>query len=227
MEKIDLFESKNLSDQSRSVIMAESELYFADKEKYSYELKYNVVLLKSLHEENKIVLRGDNLITRKQMYNRVFKRQISEEQKPGNNNDIYSFILMPHIKNSVRCQINSKRASCAEYNDNPFVFFAVLKNLYINNFEIQNPDKVELHIINSKPFWETFGLNLEGYKKYLEVFCLRCLDDLMAIDKYKVFFKKYNKKLWEGSKWEDYNKLLEDFSKLRKAEILQKRNGFV
>jgi len=71
MEKEEIYENNNLSDQSRSVLMLESKLYFADNEKYNCEMDGNVVLLNDLYCEHDICLRGDNLITRKQMYNRV------------------------------------------------------------------------------------------------------------------------------------------------------------
>ena len=65
MEKKDIFENNNLSDQSRSVLIVESELYFAESEKYIFEMDGNVVLLNNLNCEHNICLRGDNLITRK------------------------------------------------------------------------------------------------------------------------------------------------------------------
>ena len=92
--KKDIFENNKLSDQSRSVLIVESELYFADNKKYNCKMDGNVVLLNNLNCEQNICLRGDNLITRKQMYNRVFEKNMSKKLKPQNNGDIFSFILM-------------------------------------------------------------------------------------------------------------------------------------
>lgn len=224
MEKEEIYENNELSDQNKSVIMEESKLYFSDKEKYNYGIDGNVILLKNLYCEHNICLRGDNLITRKQMYNRVFEKNMSKKLEPQNNGDIYSFIIMPHIKYKARCQINSKRASCGEYNDNPFVFFSVLKNLYLSNFEKENADKVETFIIKTKPFWETFGKNIEGYNEYLNVFCLTCINDLMTNKQYKVFFQKYNNQfVWGDEEWEVYNELLISFQESRKEDMLQRK----
>lgn len=65
MEKEEIYENNELSDQNKSVIMEESKLYFSDKEKYNYGIDGNVILLKNLYCEHNICLRGDNLITRK------------------------------------------------------------------------------------------------------------------------------------------------------------------
>lgn len=222
--KKDIFENNKLSDQSRSVLIVESELYFADNKKYNCKMDGNVVLLNNLNCEQNICLRGDNLITRKQMYNRVFEKNMSKKLKPQNNGDIFSFILMPHIKYSARCQINSKRASCGQYNDNPFVFFRVLKNMYLANFEKENADKVETFIIMTKPFWETFGKNIEGYNEYLNVFCSTCINDLMTNEQYKMFFLKYdNQFVWGDEEWEVYNELLVSFQESRKVDMLQRK----
>ena len=97
-------------------------------------------------------------------------------------------------------------------------------NMYLANFEKENADKVETFIIMTKPFWETFGKNIEGYNEYLNVFCLTCINDLMTNEQYKMFFLKYdNQFVWGDEEWEVYNELLVSFQESRKVDMLQRK----
>ena len=88
-------------------------MYFYLKDNFKVERRNKDVILIDDKENKEFYLRGDNLITKKTMYRRIFSPSRKEylNNKIENDNHIYSYILMPHIKNRVKCQINSKRAS--------------------------------------------------------------------------------------------------------------------
>ena len=139
-----------ISDQSCIAIETEKELFlYKIKERDSTitEIKRvgNTVLV--VKNDKQIVLRGDNLITRKQA-SKIILRNIKAQKE--NEETISAYILMPHIRRNGRCQINSKRATTSNYYDNPCFFFEKLHNAYLSNFEIENPDNVEEWIIKEE-----------------------------------------------------------------------------
>ena len=139
---IDLEEifSREKSDQSCTAIETEKELFLyklKERDAAISEIKRvgNTILIGK--NDKQIVLRGDNLITRKQASKIIFK---SIKAQKDNEENISAYILMPHIIGKGRCQINSKRATTSNYYDNPCFFLEKLRNAYQSNFEIENPD---------------------------------------------------------------------------------------
>ena len=219
---IDLEEifSREKSDQSCTAIETEKELFLyklKERDSAISEIKRvrNTVLIGK--NDKQIVLRGDNLITRKQASKIIFK---SIKAQKGNEENISAYILMPHIIGKGRCQINSKRATTSNYYDNPCFFFEKLRNAYQSNFEIENPDNVEEWIIKEENvlFWEIWGKKETGYNAYLEDFCLSFLPKMK--EKYNVFFDDN----WKNESWDTYNNILSEFHENRKEEIEQRYN---
>lgn len=171
----------------------------------------------------KIALRGDNLVTRKQMYIRMFSREKYLKEKIENDQHIYSYMLIPHNSADGRCQLNSKRASVYGYNDNPFVFLRTLQKIYESGFNVdEGKDKVEEEILseNNRKFWKLFGEGKAGFDKFLYIFCLNCYYSLYKNSKYEKFFQKETE--YKEGDWETYEMLLKDFMDLRKKEIKER-----
>jgi len=120
----DIVREYNGGDQDTGVLDMEILLYFQLNDNFKVKRIHKDVILTDKKDNKEICLRGDNLITKKTMYRRIFSLSLKEylNRKIENDNHIYSYFLMPHIKGVAKCQINSKRASIGEYSDNPFVF---------------------------------------------------------------------------------------------------------
>jgi len=201
----------NGGDQDINVLEVEMLLYFQSDNNFLIQREYKYVILTEKNENKKFYLRGDNLITKKKMFLKIFSRYEYLKNKIENDNHIYFFILMPHILKKSKCQINSKRASVGEYNDNPFVFFESLRKMYCSNFEKEVPDLVEQWIIINKDFWGLIGEGINGYKNYLEVFCLQEISEIMEssnVEYKKIFDKKIIPKEWGEEEWEQYVNIL-------------------
>ncbi|MCI7041383.1 MAG: hypothetical protein MR992_04505 [Lachnospiraceae bacterium] len=215
----EIFDQKN-SDQSCTAIETEKELFLyklKERDSAISEIKRvgNTILIGK--NDKQIVLRGDNLITRKQASKIIIK---SIKAQKDNEENISAYILMPHIIGKGRCQINSKRATTSNYYDNPCFFLEKLRNAYQSAFEIENPDKVEEWIIKEENvlFWEMWGKKENGYIAYLEDFCLSFLPKMK--EKYSVFFDDN----WKNESWDSYNGMLSEFHNNRKEEIEQRYN---
>ena len=171
-----------------------------------------------------IQLNGDNLVTRKKM-DKVVNGKIKSDCQ--NNKDIYSYILLPF--DSTKGSLNTKRASCVGYNDNLFVFFESLRELYKKGFvSDETEDKVKKCICEYKSFWELFGEGEVGYNHYIDAFCLKDIRGL--INDYGEFYeKRIYSKGWRNdnsyklkSIYDNYENLLNDFHGKRK-ELMVKR----
>lgn len=223
----DIDKEYNGGDQDTCVLDLEILLYFQLNDNFKVKRINKNVILTNDKNNKEIYLRGDNLITKKTMYRRIFFPSFKEylNSKIENDNHIYSYILMPHIKSAAKCQLNSKRASVGEYSDNPFVFFNSLKSLYNSNFEKKTVDKVEEWIIKNKEFWELFGNENEGYKNYLRTFCLEEIEELMEFCdcNYKKFFeKRIIPEEWGQKEWTEYVEILYCFRDKRKKCLMER-----
>jgi hypothetical protein len=208
------------SDQSCTAIEMEKELFLYRLKERDFSISginrvgNSVIIEKS---DKQIVLRGDNLVTRKQVLRKVYKNIRGENT---NEKNICAYTLMPHIIGDERCQINSKRATTFKYFDNPCFFFEKLRNAYQLDFQIENADNVENWIIKKENilFWEIWGKKDEGYKAYLEDFCLSFLPKLKK--DYGALFGEN----WMNESWDTYKSMLCEFSKKRIEEIKQRYN---
>lgn len=215
----------NGGDQSIDVLDLEMRLYFKKIDKFNVKRENKYIILTDVKENKEFYLSGDNLITKKTMFMRIFSRKEYLNNKIENDNHIYSYILMPHIINRARCQINSKRASVKEYNDNPFVFFSSLKSLYDSDFKKENADPVEEWIIKNVGFWELFGYGKDGYKNYLDTFCLKAIEEIMESNhcSYEKFFvKKTIPKEWNQKEWNEYVDILSNLGNKRKMSMKER-----
>ena len=145
---------KKCEDTDIRTIKNEIELFFEDKAKL-FILKDKYFYL----EGENICMSGDNLITQKQMWRRAYrKRKVPVNVK--NDDKFFAYIILPRIRNIYRSNVNNVRNSTYGYNDNPFLFFKVLRNMYICEFDetkVSEPlDYVERAIIQTKPFWILF-----------------------------------------------------------------------
>lgn len=213
IERVD----KKCEDTDMNVIKKEIELFFEDKAKlFVFKDKYFYL------EGTNICLSGDNLITQKQMWRRAYRKRKAPDNAK-NDDKFWAYIILPRIKNIYRSNINNVRNSTYGYNDNPFLFFKTLRNMYICEFDesksSESLDYVEKAIIQTKPFWELFGLGAEGYAECERAFCVRGILNLCADEKYKKFLCK------EIPEVEDlplYEELLEKLRTIRKAQMTER-----
>lgn len=171
-----------------------------------------------------IQLNGDNLVTRKKM-----DKELNGKRKSDclNNNDIYSYVLLPFDSN--KGSLNKKRASCAGYNDNLFVFFESLEELYKKGFmKDDDEDKVKNCICEYKFFWDLFGEGEIGYKHYLDSFCLNDIHGLKK-DYGEFYLKRIYSKGWRDDNFSEleriysnYESLLKDFHSKRKKLMIKR-----
>lgn len=208
---------KECRDTDIRVITEEIEIFFRDKaDQFTFENKYFYL------QNTNICLSGDNLITKKQMW-----RRINHQRKTPNsvdNDQVFSaYIVLPRIKNDYRSNVNNARSSTWGYNDNPFVFFNVLRDMYICYFDEKKISKqldwVEKAIIQTKVFWELFGRGEEGYKNCEESFCVRGIRELCEEEKYKAFLCKG---IPPKDDWKLYEELLEKLRTIRKKQMLKR-----
>ena len=199
-----------VKDSAKSTVAIERELFF----KFDSELRDKLDIIEKTKQ---IRIGGDNLVTRKQMYRRMH----SAKKSPDiicNDDKLSSFILLPLVIGDRNSSVNTKRNSVSGYNDNPFAFVTLLKELYMKEFEIsQNSyDKLEWAMYQTREYWKIFGSGVDGFEKYISTFCLTCIYELEKNDKYKKFFckKKYGKE-----EWEDYDELISQFAEMRKKEM--------
>lgn len=171
-----------------------------------------------------IQLNGDNLITRKKM-DKVVNGKIKSDCQ--NNKDIYSYILLPFDSN--KGSLNTKRASCVGYNDNLFVFFESLGELYKKGFVCdETEDKVKNCICGYKYFWELFGEGEAGYNHYIDAFCLKDIHGLKK-DYGEFYVKRIYSKGWRNDNscrrkkiYNNYENLLKDFHGKRKELMINR-----
>lgn len=165
-----------------------------------------------------IELRGDNLITRKQMGRRLLNIKTNTYD---NEKCVYAYFLLPFIRDSenpIRCQLNSRRATNASYNDNPFTFLGTLEGMYLTKFKtFTADDDVEKWIYNTRYYWEIFS----SFKDFLETFCLyEAVNETKAKKDYKKF---YSKGWFDKSKgvelFEEYNAALNILIEKRQNEL--------
>ena len=215
MEKVII--DKECKDTDPSVIQDEIKIFLGDKaEQFVFEDNY--FYLKGTN----ICLSGDNLITKKQMWRRIYhKRKTIDEV--NNDNVLSAYIVLPRIKNDYRSNVNNIRSSTWGYNDNPFVFFDVLRDMYICYFDEKKISKqldwVEKAIIRTKVFWELFGQGEEGYKNCEVAFCVRGIRELCEEEKYKVFLCK---NIPRKNDWKLYEELLEKLRTIRKEQMQER-----
>ncbi len=200
---------KNCSDTDRETILKELQIYIPSiiQDNLSFEMGYYRLI------NRKIWFSGDNLITRKQMYRRINKKKIPEVE---NDHDFASYIILPFIKGNRYSGVNTLRASTGGYDDNPFVFFEVLKELFLCGFSLDcdTCDAVKKAIILTKDYWDLFGKGEDGWECYRKTFGLICLEDLKEKD-YEKYFTG-NSSLYE---WKEYITLLNLFKKKRIEEL--------
>lgn len=221
--------SKNTDDVDIECIQSELLLFIIWGSKITvkemeFSSKYIIVTLGKESDETQtfeVEIRGDNLITVKNMDRRIKGKRKSDG---SNGEDIFSYSFFPF--KTANDSINMKRASCAEYNDNVFVFFETLKRMYELGFENNGQlDKVEWCICEQKEFWKMFGTGEAGYKAYLKAFCLNGIEELRK--EYPIFFEKrvYTKEWREKNAdnleqiSEDYKCLLNKFYEKRRKEM--------
>lgn len=204
-------------DTDIDVIKKEIEIFFGDKaENFVFEDKHFYL------KDTNICLSGDNLITKKQMWRRAYHQRKTPE---GVENDkVFSaYIILPRIRNIYRSNVNNVRNSAYGYNDNPFLFFKALRNMYICEFDetkAREPlDYVEKAIIQTKPFWVLFGLGAQGYAECERAFCVRGILELCADEKYKKFLCKRIPEVEELSLYEE---LLEKLRTIRKVQMTER-----
>jgi hypothetical protein len=231
LKKLENLEEDGYNDTGRIVIEYEKGVFFSGNDLFSNcSIKRigNEINIEIKDSKDEIWLRGDNLITRKQMY----KMLCGKPKEPvDNDHHLYSFIVLPYIRKEGmgRNQLNSKRATVAGYYDNPFVFLDTLEKCFNKQFnDMDNKDGVEeliLHEDNIK-FWALFksddGFN---FKEYLKTFCLEFYWDwdLKEKEEYKKFFgKEGEKNRWEQGDWDTYNELLTEFGNRRKDEFVKR-----
>ena len=208
---------KECSDTDTRVIKDEIEIFFRDKaEQFVFENNY--FYLKGTN----ICLSGDNLITKKQMYRRMYHQRKAPDDV--DNDHVFSaYIILPRIKNDYRSNVNNARSSTWGYNDNPFVFFNVLRDMYICCFDERKLSKqldwVEQAIIQTKVFWELFGRGEEGYKNCEEAFCVRGIRELCEKENYKVFLRK---EIPRKEDREFYEELLEKLRTIRRRQMQER-----
>lgn len=213
IERID----EKCEDTDISVIKNEIELFFEDKAKFFvFKDKYFYL------EGTNICLSGDNLITQKQMWRRTYhKRKAPDDVK--NADEFFAYIILPRIRNIYRSNVNNVRNSTYGYNDNPFLFFKVLRNMYICEFDetkASEPlDYVEKAIIQTKPFWVLFGIGAEGYEECERIFCVRGILELCADVKYKKFLCK---RIPEIEDLPIYEELLDKLRMIRKTQMAER-----
>ncbi|MDW2796160.1 hypothetical protein RZO55_00975 [Clostridium boliviensis] len=136
-------------------------------------------------------------------------------------------ILLPFDSN--KGSLNKKRASCAGYNDNLFVFFESLEELYKKGFmNDDDEDKVKNCICEYKFFWDLFGEGEIGYKHYLDSFCLNDIRGLKR-DYSEFYLKRIYSKVWRDdnfseleSIYSNYESLLKDFHSKRKKLMIKR-----
>ena len=173
-------------------------------------------------KDTNICLSGDNLITKKQMWRRALHQRKTPE---GVENDkvFLAYIILPRIKNNYRSNVNNVRNSTYGYNDNPFLFFKVLRNMYICEFDESklnvSLDYVEKAIIQTKSFWELFGHGAEGYAECERAFCVHGILELCADEKYKKFLRK---RITEVEDLPIYEELLDKLRAIRKVELSER-----
>ena len=148
-------------DTSIGTIEDEIEMFFVSKaERFVFQDKYFYL------KGTDICLSGDNLITKKQMWRRIHHRR-KTPQNIKNDKIFSSYIILPRIRNDYRRNVNNVRNSTYGYNDNPFLFFKALRNMYICEFDKSKASKpldyVEKAIIQTNLFWKLFGNEEEGY----------------------------------------------------------------
>lgn len=222
---IDEIVSEKYSDQSCTAIEVEKELFLYKLAEMNSEIldikrKANTICIEK--KEIEIVLRGDNLLTRKQPFKKICKKNTANKE---NEENIIAYTLMPHISQGGRCQINSKRATTTNYFDNPCYFFEKLRKAYEDEFDIKNPDNVETWIIKPENviFWRIWGEKEKGYKNYLDAFCLSFLEDMREKDEYKIFFEDDNwwncDNCMSKDRWKAYQNLLSEIRQQREEEI--------
>lgn len=169
-------------------------------------------------------IRGDNLVTRKKMDKVILGKRQSD---CNNNEDIYSYTFFPF--EATKGSINTKRASCSGYNDNLFAFFETLEQMYKLNFYNDEPDnKLKRCICEYRDFWELFGTGINGYKNYLDAFCLNCVEEFRK-DNLEFFSKTVYSRTWREKNADNlekvfgkYKALLESFHNKRKGEICKR-----
>lgn len=208
---------KKCEDTDIRTIKNEIELFFEDKAKL-FILKDKYFYL----EGKNICMSGDNLITQKQMWRRAYrKRKVPVNVK--NDDKFFAYIILPRIKNINRSNVNNVRNSTYGYNDNPFLFFKVLRNMYICEFDetkVSEPlDYVERAIIQTKPFWILFGLGAEGYAECERAFCVRGILELCVDEKYRKFLRK---RIPETEDFALYEEVLEKLRVIRKAQMTER-----
>lgn len=199
-------------DQSLEAIEIEMNLFYSNKDFHVTRHGKNIELISN---NIKVNLRNDTLITYKQMYKRLFGLKKYKQAHIENDEHLYSFMPLPHIVGGSRCQLNSKRASLATYNDNPFIFFKVLHEMYLCDFNKADRDEVEELIMKKEnvDYWKMFGSLEEGYQSYLHTYCLDFLLSWENSEEYHSFFeKKYlydieNRELF----WNHYLEMMQDF----------------
>lgn len=230
-EKYDIIKD-NCADNQQDVLLIELAL-FALYSRYIYITELEVasgriqVRLCKCNDEEKNCLtqmNGDNLVTRKKM-DKVVNGKIKSDCQ--NNNDIYSYILLPFDSN--KGSLNTKRASCIGYNDNLFVFFESLGDLYKKRFMCdETEDKVKNCICEYKSFWELFGEGEEGYNHYMDAFCLKDIQEIKKNND-EFYLKRIYSKGWRDDNFREleriysnYESLLEDFHSKRKKMVIKR-----
>lgn len=149
-------------DTSIGTIEDEIEMFFGSKaERFVFQDKYFYL------KGTDICLSGDNLITKKQMWRRIHHRR-KTPQNIENDKIFSSYIILPRIRNDYRSNVNNVRNSTYGYNDNPFLFFKALRNMYICELDKSKASKpldyVEKAIIQTN----FFGNCLEMEKKAMQ-----------------------------------------------------------
>ena len=106
------------------------------------------------------------------------------------------------------------------YNDNPFLFFKALRNMYICELDKSKASKpldyVEKAIIQTNFFWKLFGNGEEGYAECERAFCVSGILELCEDDKYKEFLCE---KIPEEEGWSFYETLLDELRILRTVQM--------
>ena len=140
-----------------------------------------------------------------------------------NDDEFLAYIILPRIRNIYRSNVNNVRNSTYGYNDNPFLFFKVLRNMYICEFDetktCEPLDYVEKAVIQTKPFWALFGLGEQGYAECERAFCVCGILELCADEKYIKFLCKRIPEVEELSLYEE---LLEKLRTIRKAQMTER-----
>lgn len=204
-------------DTSIATIKDEIEIFFGDKaDKFIF--RDGRFYLKGTD----ICLSGDNLITKKQMWRRAYRKRKAPDA--AKNDDVFfAYIILPRIRNIYRSNVNNVRNSAYGYNDNPFLFFEALRNMYICEFDetkVSEPlDYVEKAIIQTKPFWGLFGLGAEGYAEYERAFCVRGILEICADEKYKKFLCK---RIPEVEDLPLYEELLDKLRAIREVQMTER-----